>query len=207
MLVQPVDGWHKCQSSLRSEEAAIASLTLYLDELVTYHQVDVCCEFRLYVDSTSAISNVKLLRDLIPTQRYPNNADLLSTMSSAYHVLKHFYLTHVHSHQDDETAFDDLPFPVQLNVLCDTMTTTQMQRQGAHEEERTLSIPLCPRNLEVEVRSDGQVISSHYVARLREIISSNAHRVFLQKKFNWSDQVWESISWEAFRTCARKTSL
>lgn len=30
----PVDGWHKCQTSLQSEAAALASVTLYLDELV-----------------------------------------------------------------------------------------------------------------------------------------------------------------------------
>ncbi len=63
----PVDGWHRCQSSLRSEEAALASVILYVDEFAAYHQIDICCTFRLYVDSTSAISNVKLLRDLIPT--------------------------------------------------------------------------------------------------------------------------------------------
>ena len=203
----PVDGWHKCQSSLRSEEAAIASLTLYLDELVTYHQVDVCCKFRLYVDSTGAISNVQLLRDLVPKRRFPNNADLLSTMKSAHHILKHFHLAHVHSHQDTTTDFDDLPFPAQLNVLCDTMATNQLQRQAAHAEERTLSIPLCPRNLEVEVMHEGQVISSHYVARLRENISLNTHRQFLQKKYKWSDITWASIAWDAFRKCARKQLL
>jgi hypothetical protein len=28
----PVDGWHRCQSSLRSEATAMASITLFLDE-------------------------------------------------------------------------------------------------------------------------------------------------------------------------------
>ena len=67
----PVDGWYKCQSSLRSEAAAIASLALYLDELATFHGIEVCCLFQLYVDSTSAISNVKLIRDQIPKRRFP----------------------------------------------------------------------------------------------------------------------------------------
>ena len=119
----PVDGWHRFQSSLRSEAAAIASLTLYVDELATFHQVEICCTFRLYVDSTSAISNVKTLRDRIPKRRFPNHADLLSTMSSAHYVLKKFMMSHVHSHQDKDTAFAELSFPVQLNILCDTMAT------------------------------------------------------------------------------------
>lgn len=157
----PVDGWHRCQSLLRSEAAAIASLILYVDELATYHQVEICCTFRLYVDSTGAISNVKTIRDLIPIRRLPNHANLLSTMSSAHHVHEHVRLNHVHSHQEQTTESEKLSFPVQLNVLCDTMATTQLQRQELHEAERTLSVPLIPRNLEVAVKYDQHIISSH----------------------------------------------
>ncbi|KAI2490389.1 hypothetical protein MHU86_24173 [Fragilaria crotonensis] len=203
----PVDGWHRCQSSLRSEAAADTSLILYVDELATYHQVEISCTFQLYVDSTSAISNVKMLRDLIPKRRFPNHADILSTMSSAHYVLEHVRFTHVHSHQDQTTAFDDLPFPAQLNVLCDKMATNQMQRQALHEEERTLSVPLLARTLEVAVQYEKQVISSHYVTRLRECISLTDHRAFLQRKYKWSDQTWSFIAWDAFMTCARKPTL
>ncbi|KAI2502774.1 hypothetical protein MHU86_11678 [Fragilaria crotonensis] len=203
----PVDGWHRCQSSLRSEAAAIASLTLYVNEFATYHQVDIQCNFRLYVDSTSAISNVKLLRDLIPIRRFPNHADLLSTMSSAHYVLKHFRLTHVPNHQDDSTAFDDLPFPAQLNVLCDTMATDQLKQQSGNAAQRTLSIPLIPRTLSVAVRYSGQVISSHYIARLRESICLARHRAFLQAKYKWTNQIWESIAWDSFMQGARRPAL
>ena len=203
----PVDGWSRCQSSLRSEAAAIASLTLYVDELATYHNVDISCSFQLHVDSTSAISNVKLLRDLIPKRRFPNNADLLSPMSSAHYVIKQFVLSHVHSHQDKDTEFDKLPFPVQLNVMCDTMATNQLKRQDDHDLERTLSIPLRPRNLSVEVCYATQVISSHYVARLRELICIERHRSFLQAKYNWTQSTREAIAWESFEKCASTPSL
>jgi hypothetical protein len=128
-------------------------------------------------------------------------------MSSAHSVLVHTRFTHVHSHQDKTTAFDELSFPAQLNVLCDTMATTQMHRQAVKETERTLSIPLLPRNLNVAVMYNQQVILSHYVARLRECISLHNHRIFLQTKYKWSDQVWSSIAWDAFMTCARKPAL
>lgn len=203
----PVDGWHRCLSSLRSEAAAIASLILYLDELAMFHHIDICCKFRLYVDSTSAISNVKRLRDLIPSRRFPNHADLLSTMKAAPHVLANFRLTHVHSHQDKTTEFVELPFPAQLNVLCDTMATQQLQHQVGNEEDRTLSSPLIPRTLSVAVMYKRQVISSHYVARLRECITLDNHRQFLQQKYNWSNDVWMSIAWDALMKCARKPTL
>ena len=57
----PVDGWFKCQSSLRSEAAALAAVTLYLDELASWAHFDIECTFKLFVDSTSATSNVTLL--------------------------------------------------------------------------------------------------------------------------------------------------
>ena len=203
----PVDGWHRCHSSLRSEAAAIASMTLYVDELATYHQIDIACSFHLYVDSTSAITNVKTLRDLIPKRRFPNHADVLSTMSAAHYILSRFSLTHVHSHQDKDKDFNDLPFPVQLNVLCDRMATAHLKLQLHTPEECTLSSPLLPRNLNVEVKYGNQVISAHYVARLRECILLDKHRDFLQEKYKWSDQDWANIAWDAFKATARRANL
>ena len=88
----PVDGWHWCQSSLCSEAAALASITLFLDEHLTFAQVKLKCKFELFVDSTSAISNVTIIRDLIPKRRFANNADVLSTIRSAPQVVQKFKL-------------------------------------------------------------------------------------------------------------------
>ena len=109
----PLDGWHWCQSLLCSEAAAIASLILYVDEFATYHQVDIRCTFCLHADSTSsAVSNIKTLRDIIPTPRFPNHTDILSSMSSPHYVLEHFrLLTHVHSHQNKSMELHEMQPP------------------------------------------------------------------------------------------------
>ena len=88
----PVDGWFKCQSSLRSEAAALASATLYLNELATWAAIDIKCRFKIFVDSTSAISNVNILKEHIPKRRYTDNANILSVMRSADHVITRFTL-------------------------------------------------------------------------------------------------------------------
>ena len=62
----PVDGWRRCQSSLRSEATALSSVCLYLDELATFHEIEIRCNFKTFIDSTSAISNAVSIRDLIP---------------------------------------------------------------------------------------------------------------------------------------------
>ena len=164
----PVDGWFKCQNSLRSEAAALAAVTLYLDELAEWAEFTIKSTFKIFVDSTSAISNVTLLKDQIPKRRYADNADILSVMKSAPHVLSRYTLEHVKSHQDDKTDFDELPFNAQLNVICDRMATAQMQQQAENAWEATQPCPLPPRQLPVEVTYGTQIISSHYVKRLRE---------------------------------------
>ena len=176
----PVDGWFKCQSSLRSEAADLAAVTLYLDELASWAHLDIECKFHLYVDSTTAISNVTLLREQIPKRRFADNADILSVMRSAQPVISRFTLEHVKSHQDDTVEFDKLPFPAQPNVLCDKMATDQMKRQQeGNEFESAQTCPLPPRTLPVEVQIGTQIISSHYVKRLREEFGIRRHKAFL----------------------------
>ena len=62
----PVDGWRRCQSSLRSEATALSSVCLYLDKLATFHEIEIrSCNFKTFIDSTSAISNTVSICDLI----------------------------------------------------------------------------------------------------------------------------------------------
>jgi hypothetical protein len=121
-----------------------------------------------------------------------------SSMSAAHPVPKQFCFQHVKSHQDDKTDFEKLSFPAQVNVLCDQMATQQLLRQQTHESERTLPCPLTPRHLPVELAYRGQIISSHYVRRLREEITLARHRLFLQTKYKWDDASWDSIAWDSF---------
>ena len=81
-------------------------------------------------------------------------------MAAANPVLKCFTLVHVKSHQGDSTEFDKLSFSAQVNVLCNTMATAQLKRQHLHAHERTLAVPLTPRNLPVELSYPRHVISS-----------------------------------------------
>ena len=85
------------------------------------------------------------------------------------------------------------------------MATTQLNRQTLHPSECTISNPLTLRHLPVEISFRDQVISSHYVFRLREEIGLDRHRLFLQAKYKWTDHIWDSIAWDSFYVCARRT--
>ena len=127
--------------------AASASVTLYLDELAEFHSLDIQCRFLLFVDSTSAISNIQQLKDLIPKRRFSDKADILTTLSAAHPVISRVTLSHVKSHQDARTEISKLPFSAQLNVCCDEMATTQLNRQALHPSECTISNP--PSRLDI----------------------------------------------------------
>ena len=200
----PVDGWHKCQSLLRSAATALASVTLYLDELATFYSLTIRSTFHLYVDSSSAISHVSHIRDLIPKRKLANHADILSTLRAAPDVLRHFLLHKVQTHQDATTEFEKLPFEAQLNVLCDRMATSQLERQGVEETERTQPCSPRPRHLLVEISLGKQNIPSHYIVRLRDELTSRRHRHFLKKKYKWTDATMEEIAWQSLLLCGNR---
>jgi hypothetical protein len=122
----PVDGWHRCQSSLRSEATNLSSVCLYLDELASYHAIEVRCNFRTFIDSKSAITNAVSIRDMIPKRQYPNNADCMTTIKDATQVISRMRLEHVKSHQDTKTNFKKLPFAAELNTICDHNATRHL---------------------------------------------------------------------------------
>ena len=159
------------------------------------------------MDSTSAISNVKLIRDRIPKRRYADNADVLSIIRSAPEIVIKYQLEHVKSHQDDATDIEKLPFSAQLNVWCDALATTQLGRQSSHPEEASLSNPLGYRNHPVAVFFGDQEISSHYVSRLRDAIGRARHRSYLQQKYQWDGNTLESIAWDAIEFVAGRAHL
>ena len=200
----PVDGWCRCQSSLRSEATALSSVCLYLDELATFHEIEIRCNFKTFIGSTSAISNAVSIRDLIPKRQYPNNADCITTIKDATRVISRMRLEHVKSHQDTKTNFKKLPFAAQLNTICDHMAT---RRLDYHRDSKwaAQSEPFPTRNMPVQVFYGNTATTSHYVSRIRAEIGADTHRDYLQAKYNWSDQQWCHIAWDSFEMVARRT--
>jgi hypothetical protein len=200
----PVDGWSKCQSTLRSTTAGLASVTLYLHELANFHSLSFQCKFQLSSSSIGAINQVSAIRDLIPTRKFANNADLLSTLRAAPEVLNTYRLCQVRSPQDASTKFDLLPISEKLHVICERMATSHLQSQGVNASESTQPCSLCPRHLPVEVFLGTQNIPSNYISILRDEITVRRHRAFLGTKYNWTSDTMADIAWESFSLCGHR---
>ena len=114
---------------------------LFLDEYATFHEIAVQCDFKIFADSTGAISAIEGIRDKIPSRHYPDHADIVSTLADASQIINKAVCQHVKSHQDDRKDFSELPFSAQVNVLCDRMATRHMEFTEAangHHNRTTL---------------------------------------------------------------------
>jgi hypothetical protein len=61
--------------------------------------------------------------------------------------------------------------------------------------------------MQVEVRFGEQVISSHYVSRLRDAIGRKHHRDYLMNKYKWEPAVLDTIAWDSIEYLCKSPKL
>ena len=83
----------KMNGSLHSEATALSPVRLYFDELATFHEIEIRCRFKAFIDSTTAISNAVSIRDLILKRQCPNIADCMTTIKDATRVISRCVLS------------------------------------------------------------------------------------------------------------------
>ena len=119
----PVDGWHRCQSSLRSELMAIASFCLALTEFCLFKNIAIKCKITIVIDNLTAIKRLNQIRVGIDVRQYLANADALSIIAACPDVVECLLPAHVKSHQDKKTHPSKLPHAARTNILCDRLYT------------------------------------------------------------------------------------
>jgi hypothetical protein len=102
---------------------------------------------------------------------------------------------HVKSHQDEEREYDDLTRPEQLNVQADHRATEHSMNFVQTIPSQS-SIQYLPA--EATLRQH-RVSHSHEIRTLRTEFTEYELRAYLQRRNDWSDKVYDSISWPAYR--------
>jgi hypothetical protein len=88
---------------------------------------------------------------------------------------------HVKSHQDEKRDLADLTRPEQLNVLADHRATAALDEvRAARKTPEFYPLPTCRGYL---CDASGHSITEYEL------------RAYLQKRNDWSDDVYDSISW------------
>jgi hypothetical protein len=99
---------------------------------------------------------------------------------------------HVKSHQDEEREYDDLTRPEQLNVQADHRATEALDELRADDTiTEFYPIPTCGSY------ATAPGITSHEIRTLRTEFTEYELEAYLQRRNDWSDKVYDSISWPA----------
>jgi hypothetical protein len=98
-----------------------------------------------------------------------------------------------------ERDYDDLTRPEQLNVQADHRATAALDElREADTKTAFYPIPTCRGYL---CDSTGYV-TSHEIRTLRTDLTEYELREYLQRRNDWSKEVYDSISWPAYRSAS-----
>jgi hypothetical protein len=109
----------------------------------------------------------------------------------------HFNSRHVNDHQDDKRDFADLTGPEQVNVLADHSATAALDELRAAGQTTEFYAPTACR---CYLRDGNGYITSREIRTLRTKLAEYELRDYLQKGNEWSDEVYDSIGWSAYRS-------
>jgi len=189
-------------NSLRAEGAGMLSATMFLSLITKYLKIEpltvVCIS-----------DNAELIRRCKAHQHYkdpfPNE-----TMRSEFDVTEQIYKSITESktkatyrwvkgHQDNDTAYMDLPLEAQLNVDADELAGEYQQDDGKYLPLVNM-MPSCPAMLTIR----GISITSNYRKQLIRAYVEPEYMQYLQYRFEWSDSTITSIAWKSFQIAVQR---
>lgn len=194
----PIDGPIELGTSTRSELGGFAAPLLLVAAISRFwgglhHR----CKFRWVVDSTAAISKVEMVtRRGARPRRQPNNVDFLSMISCIHKELRRpLSITWVKGHQDSHPQTSGpLSRDALNNIAADDLATQHRLQRHLLPHQKTPHLPLT----RVSITINGLRIHSHFDSMLQYHINGYHLRLDMQRRFSWSDSVWESIDHNTF---------
>jgi hypothetical protein len=118
---------------------------------------------------------------------------ILDTLSTLDTKVK---LAHVKGHQDDSLPQEELPWPAQLNIRCDTLASKELVRI----QSPTPLVPFLPAS-KVSITVQGQSLTHHIPAQVRQLHSALTQRPYLERHHQWAMGVFDTVNWDLLRTC------
>ena len=113
-----------------------------------------------------------------------------------------FQMQHVKGHQDRVHRAHALSLHAQLNIEADALAT-QYLRQSPYPKREVLMFP----HSHVHFQIGNSTITYRYSRRLRNEEHDRITIPYLKKKYQWTDQVLESINWEVHGKAIRSQRL
>jgi hypothetical protein len=105
-------------------------------------------------------------------------------------------LSHIHSHQDDNSDWQQLSFPAQLNTLADEQASHQRLLMDNPDTDviNLAQAQLCINNIAITHDSKHTILQAAGRIPLQE---------YYQTKLDWPGKVFDSVNWTAQRKALR----
>jgi hypothetical protein len=181
-------------NSLRAEGAGMLSITMFIALIIKHLEVEPM-EIIFISDNSELIRRLKAHKQY--EDPYPNE-----TLKSEFDVTEQIYKTAttyrikttyrwVKGHQDEHTAYADLPLEAQLNVDADKFAGDFQSTRGKFRPLVFL-LPSCDSMLAIR----GISITSNYRKQLIRAYVEPEYIQYLQYRFSWSNEIIEGIAWK-----------
>ena len=183
-------------SSFRAESYAFLAILRYLIQACLFLSCPLPTSLQMFTDSESLVKTIqKRLEWLVefPYSTMTADWDLQQAISRSLRQFAELpHICHIKGHQDQAQAYSTLPLPAQLNVDAD---------HAAAEYSYPLRVSSCLAPITAGSHAllhsaDGS-INSNYRAILRRLASYETLRQYHCSKYDWSEDVFNSVDWTA----------
>ena len=111
-----------------------------------------------------------------------------------------YVFNHIKGHQDDKTPYHKLTRPSQLNVQADELATEALRDQQWDTTPVFHPMPHC----KVYLKSKGIYQCNHELLTCRTAFPLQQSKSYFQKRYQWTDHVYDAIDWIAFRNTRKR---
>jgi len=113
------------------------------------------------------------------------------------HLFQKCQVSHVRGHQDWKAPVQMLSYSAQLNIRCDAKAS------------RAHSIPDLPTltmlsNATIFLLTSSGPITSRWSLSIRYYCAQHLYQKHCATKYNWDNDLWNSINWESFSNALKK---
>ena len=165
---------------------------------MNFHQISCPFHDTLWCDNESLVNEIKKFRKSSSTAAvlgHPLRSewDTLNQISQSLQQLQQtFPIRWIRGHQDDTTAFEDLPIKAQLNVHADHLAA----RYHMEHDIDTTVVPITEANVVLFDMPQG-TITAKIQSKIRYAFSSLTILSAMKTKYDWDDTILDYIDWRA----------
>jgi hypothetical protein len=142
----------------------------------------------LHINNMALIQRMEGYRTQVPVPRWNLCSDEDITHLAHSLLPDTANISHVHSHQDDDKAWEELSFPAQLNIIADEQATHQ---QDLMDGPATMVTNIARAQLRIQnmaVTRDSQWLLLHAAGKI-------PIQQYYSEKYGWTPTTFKSISW------------